>query len=516
MSNRKFMDKIIKKDPNNELELVLENKAFDELSKNMLLSILYKIEASYNDYKIVKRKSKTKEEFIKKFIDIIKNECDDIKLINDQKSKIGNKTFVVEKEKKKITCYPIEKRLLYCLAKIDKKDKIIQDQYDIICETMSELINTGNSIEIAEIIRDFNGWSWFVSTSEIESIEHNLIYFNLIMLVGDEFLEKWIWKKEEIDYYKEFLNILKEKYGNNNKNQLQEELEKLSILLKVQLDPKYKQKISKDSKNLKKQFELIKDKDQFINEIDKTKRKLTRKIKKIDKLLNDKILLQDAYEKEKDKIDDEKFNLKKYKEMLKEERIKSLKNIEKCNKDLLPQNYIKIKSIIEQKLNYIKIAEIEDIQEEIKATLIELQKLVMKCCKVKIEKTDEKNDIIDIIYLFRYYCMIPLNINKKIGEEENLLKDIENLSNSIIKVAIEKKILKNISKKLETNYQILKQIFEMKIIKLENIEIKMNKEDKKIKVQYLDSNLFEKEIYMPLNLTEELNIKLNKKEKIFQ
>ena len=26
------------------------------------------------------------------------------------------------------------------------KDKIIQDQYDIICETMSELINTGNSI----------------------------------------------------------------------------------------------------------------------------------------------------------------------------------------------------------------------------------------------------------------------------------------------------------------------------------------------------------------------------------
>ena len=73
MSNRKFMDKIIKKDPNNELELVLENKAFDELSKNMLLSILYKIEASYNDYKIVKRKSKTKEEFIKKFIDIIKN-----------------------------------------------------------------------------------------------------------------------------------------------------------------------------------------------------------------------------------------------------------------------------------------------------------------------------------------------------------------------------------------------------------------------------------------------------------
>ena len=343
MSNRKFMDKIIKKDPNNELELVLENKAFDELSKNMLLSILYKIEASYNDYKIVKRKSKTKEEFIKKFIDIIKNECDDIKLINDQKSKIGNKTFVVEKEKKKITCYPIEKRLLYCLAKIDKKDKIIQDQYDIICETMSELINTGNSIEIAEIIRDFNGWSWFVSTSEIESIEHNLIYFNLIMLVGDEFLEKWIWKKEEIDYYKEFLNILKEKYGNNNKNQLQEELEKLSILLKVQLDPKYKQKISKDSKNLKKQFELIKDKDQFINEIDKTKRKLTRKIKKIDKLLNDKILLQDAYEKEKDKIDDEKFNLKKYKEMLKEERIKSLKNIEKCNKDLLPQNYIKIK-----------------------------------------------------------------------------------------------------------------------------------------------------------------------------
>ena len=64
MLNRKekFLDKIVKKDYNNELETILENKKFDENAKNLLLNILYKIEAAYKDYEKVKVKSKSKEE----------------------------------------------------------------------------------------------------------------------------------------------------------------------------------------------------------------------------------------------------------------------------------------------------------------------------------------------------------------------------------------------------------------------------------------------------------------------
>ena len=43
----KILEKIVKKNYNNELEEVLEKKLFDENTKSNLLSILYKIEAAY-------------------------------------------------------------------------------------------------------------------------------------------------------------------------------------------------------------------------------------------------------------------------------------------------------------------------------------------------------------------------------------------------------------------------------------------------------------------------------------
>ena len=42
----KLLNKIVKKDYNNELEMILEKKSFDESAKNLLLSILYKIESN--------------------------------------------------------------------------------------------------------------------------------------------------------------------------------------------------------------------------------------------------------------------------------------------------------------------------------------------------------------------------------------------------------------------------------------------------------------------------------------
>ena len=49
-----MLEKIIKKDKNEELEKVLEEKMIDEQAKNLLQGILYKIEVSYKDYKKVK------------------------------------------------------------------------------------------------------------------------------------------------------------------------------------------------------------------------------------------------------------------------------------------------------------------------------------------------------------------------------------------------------------------------------------------------------------------------------
>ena len=106
----KLLEKIVKKDYNNELEKVLEKKYFDENVKSILLSILYKIETSYKDYEKVKQDVESKEDFVQNIIKIIKDNCNDIKIIklNSEESKmLGNKTFLVEKNRKRIICYPI-------------------------------------------------------------------------------------------------------------------------------------------------------------------------------------------------------------------------------------------------------------------------------------------------------------------------------------------------------------------------------------------------------------------------
>ena len=88
---------------------------------------------------------------------------------------------------------------------------IIQDKYFLINETLSDLINTGNNINSVEPLRDFNGYSWTTIPKEIESIEHNLLYQNLILLVGIEFMKKWIKNREVLmDYLEIFENKIKE------------------------------------------------------------------------------------------------------------------------------------------------------------------------------------------------------------------------------------------------------------------------------------------------------------------
>ena len=55
MSKKDFFSKL--KNYDNELEQILEKKEFSSDIKNLLLSMFYKIEISYKDYKIVKNLS---------------------------------------------------------------------------------------------------------------------------------------------------------------------------------------------------------------------------------------------------------------------------------------------------------------------------------------------------------------------------------------------------------------------------------------------------------------------------
>lgn len=520
----KFLGKIVKKDYNNQLEEVLEKKLFDENAKNLLLSILYKIEAGYDDYVTVKRDIETKDEYIQNFIDNIKNNCDNVKIVklNSEENEIlGNKTFLVEKENKRIICYPIERKLLYCISKISKNDKIINEKYEIIDKTLSDLINIGNNIETVEPLRDFNGYSWTTITKEIESIEHNIIYQNLRILLGHKFMSNWINNNEFIiDYFELLKNKISEKYGERNGKILLKELLKISVLINIKVNKKDRETYEKLKEEIGKELERIKNKEDFVKMITEEKKKLTEEIKRIDETLNNKELLQEEYIKRNENLPLEKkiFSARILSKMMIEEREKDFEEIEKLNELMNPKKFVKYKREKEEKYKYLKLIDIKDINKEIKKQIINFQKVFLKCYNSKIEEIVNRQELMDLIYEFRYYNLIPVEQDKKIYEIEEIKEELENTGKQLIKKAIELKIINKISKNVELNYEILKYIFQIKIINIDNLNIKIIKEKEKFFIQFFDENVSEEKIEVSKmgNINKkDLTIKINRKTEIF-
>ena len=458
-----FLEKIVKRNYNNELEKLLEEKQFEENAKSTLLNILYKIETGYKDIEKVKKDIETKEEYIENLMGIIKNNCNSIKILkmSEQNNQIPeNRTYIIDKENKEIIAYPIERKVLYAIAKIGKKEKIIKDNYFLIDQTISDLINTGNNIHMVEPLRDFNGYSWTTIPQEIESIDHNLIYQNLRILVGHKFLNKWIRSNEfMIDYFEEF----------------KEELE---------------------------------NKEEYIEKVTNQKINLTEKIKKIDTIINNKELLEKEYKEKNEKLPLEQkiFSIRILSQKMQEERDECFKEIDKLNEILNPQNFIKHKKRIENKYKYLKVL---DEKEKLEKLKLNFQKIFLKIMKKEISKAETKQDIEKIIYDFRYYMMIPYDNNILVQKNEKLQKDINETSELIIAKANELKTIEKISNDKSTNDEILKNIFKVRIIKLEDAYLKITKEKEKYFVQIFDENIFEEKI--EISKPKDLEIKLNKK-----
>ena len=233
-----FLEKIVKKDYKNKLEEVLEHKNFSEQTKSLLLSMLYKIENAYSDYSKVKQNVETKDEYIENIISIIKNKCNNIEVISSRSQRsaeLGRRIFIIDDQTKSIKCYPVERKLLYAISKIAKKDLIIdKEKYGIIAKPLSDLINIGNNINTVEPLRDFNGYSWTTLNREIESIEYNLIYQNLRILLGYKLLKDWSENEDDnIDYMTFFERTIKDIYGESYKKIIKELVIRLAMLLEM-------------------------------------------------------------------------------------------------------------------------------------------------------------------------------------------------------------------------------------------------------------------------------------------
>ena len=531
-SNEKFLEKIVKKNYNNELEKILEKKAYSEDTKSLLLNMFYKIDIGYKDYKEVKINVETKENYVEEILRIILNKCNDIRIIgiNSEEAKIlGKRTFSIDKRNKRIICQPIERKLLYSIAKIDKKDKIVKNKYYILDRSISELINVGNSINMVEPIRDFNGYSWTSILREIESIEHNIIYQNLRILVGDKLLNKWV-KDEEllIDNYEVFKNELEEKYGREIANYLIKILETLSILLMIKFDKKIKKELITYKKETEKNLEELKNKEELVKRLTLKKMDIIKKIKKTDEIINDRDYLEKEYIKRNKKLPLEKkiFSIRILVKVIKEERKELLKEISEINSILNPKQFIKYKKEQEQRYNYLKISEIEDIEKEIEKYNLKFQKIFFRALKIKFNKIKTKKELRDLIYVSRYYMLLQYDIDRKIYEVKGLKRQASELVNEIILKTREFKLLEQISENELIETIIVNNILKERTINLEDIEFKIIKEKENIKkniekkyyLEVINNEIVEEKIVLE-NLDEktekEITKHLNKKINIF-
>ena len=519
-----LIDKIVKRNYQSELEDILEKKYFEENAKNLLLSTLYKIEAGYKDYETVKIDVDTKEEYISYFLDAIAFNCDDIKLVklNSKESEIlGNKTFLVEKNKKRIICYPIERKLLYCISKISRKTKIIKDNYPIINKTLSDLINTGANIDMVEPLRDFNGYSWTTVTSEIESIKHNLAYQNLRILLGNEFLNKWLNNHEFIiDYMERFVTKMETLYGKKLSDEFIEQLKILSVLLEIKYDKKSKEQLMKIKKQVEEKLEQLKDNKTFVENITNEKRRITEEIKRIDETINNKMLLQEEYkERNKDLPLEEKiFSLRILSKMMVEERENKINKIEKLNELLVPKKFIEYKEDLQEKEKYLKLLDIEELEKEINKVSIKLQKIFLKCFEVKVNNSNTKQEIQKLVKTYRYYLNLPFKEDENISKVKEIEQTKEETSKKLLQKAYKLKALEEVSKNEEINYKILKKVFDTRSINLEELCVKIIKEKDKYFMQTFDEKLAEEKIELEEleNIAKkELELKVGKKIKIF-
>jgi hypothetical protein len=142
------MKKLKIKDYNKELEEVLINKDFSKETKNLLSSMLYKVENSYDDFKKTKVEVPSKKQLLEELIEIIKEDCKKIELVKlkttENQIPEGKKSISIKEEQKIIT-YQNELSLLKAVYELNS------NKFDEESEELEEVIADNSEKESPEV-----------------------------------------------------------------------------------------------------------------------------------------------------------------------------------------------------------------------------------------------------------------------------------------------------------------------------------------------------------------------------
>lgn len=181
---------------------------------------------------------------------------------------------------------------------------------------------------------------------------------------------------------------MEEEYGKENAKCFIELLNKISILIDVKFDKNEEKRILAIKDEIEEKIEKIKDNKKFVEELTKEKRKLTDEIKNIDETINNKAMLQEEYNKRNEKLPLEKkiFSIRILSQLMTNEREEKIVQLEKLNELMNPQKFVEYKKELENQEAYLKLLDTQQLQDDINKLKLELQKIFLKCFRLKIEK----------------------------------------------------------------------------------------------------------------------------------
>lgn len=496
---------IIKNDYIYEIEKTLEKKGTTNEIKSLVMDTLFKIEETYPNYKRIKVDVLEKKDYIREIVVALKK-VDNIYTMNMQEKDILKCVTDTKIEKNARGYYDIQiyhnnLSLLYALQTIINEEYGINEQP--CSSAFDKILKIGGIYSNIEILRDFSGWNWNRNKIKNFNIYYDIIYKNLLLILGIDKMIELKKTRQCIHFMKKYL--LK-KYKNDNVEKLMEILKEIVFVMSSEEEKRLEIEANKKIIDM---YMAMKDIKKFMQKVNEEKKKNNKLIAEYDKILNSHNVLEREYneylkaiEKSKnednsngslnidsiiDILDIEEDNIGKvYKEEIKNIELFSIQIFEKrkkvYNKNLElskignPENYVEHKRILEEKIKYIldyeKVKGDAKKEEELLENLmIEYQKIVYDMLEDRIEAIYTNEEVIDEIYRQRYIRYQNVLKDKYIYQISDLYQKMDKILHLIVAKAMKFDALERVSEEENTNYAAVSPALKTEVLSLEEVKV---------------------------------------------
>jgi len=496
---------IIKNDYIYEIEKILEKKGITNEIKSLVMDTLFKIEETYPNYKRIKVDVLEKRDYIREIVVALKK-VDNIYIMNMQEKDILKCVTDTKIEKNSRGYYDIQiyhnnLSLLYALQTIINEEYGINEQP--CSSSFDKILKIGGIYSNIEILRDFSGWNWNRNKIKNFNIYYDIIYKNLLLILGIDKMIELKKTRQCIHFIKKYLV---KKYKNDNVEKLMEILKEIVFVISSEEEKKLEIEVNKKIIDM---YMAMKDIKKFMQKVNEEKKKNNKLIAEYDKILNSHNVLEREYneylkaiEKSKnedssngslnidsiiDILDIEEDDIGKIdKEEIKNIELFSIQIFEKrkkvYNKNLElskignPENYVEHKRILEEKikyiLNYEKVKGDTKKEEELLENLmIEYQKIVYDMLEDRIEAIYTNEEVIDEIYRQRYIRYQNVLKDKYIYQISDLYQKMDKILHLIVAKAMKFDVLERVSEEENTNYAAVSPALKTEVLSLEEVKV---------------------------------------------